>query len=198
MKITKKNLLLFLLIIISGCQQCILETQLSPKLGFDPQSRAISTNDYFSLDIIVNEIESPFFGISFQLQYDTSKIELNCEANDLNNPFFGQNHLTQIINQNAGVIQSAMTLYNGQDPVSGSGTIAVCNGMALSSGTSYIEFIPNSFYFINEFGDELLNAENTDSTYRELYYQLDSTSIIYDFELLDARIDIDHPEIIDN
>ena len=74
MKITKKNLLLFLLIIISGCQQCILETQLSPKLGFDPQSRAISTNDYFSLDIIVNEIESPFFGISFQNEQFNSNI----------------------------------------------------------------------------------------------------------------------------
>ena len=198
MKITKKYILIFLLIIISSCQQCILETELSPKLGFDPQSKSLNSDDYFSLDIIINEIESPFFGMSFQIQYDTSKIELSCTANDLNDSFFGQSHLAQIINQDEGIIYSTLTLLNGQDPVSGSGNIAVCNGMAKTSGTAWIEFIPNSFYFINEFGDELLNAENTDSTYRSLYYQLDSTSIIYDFELLDARIDIDQPGIIDN
>lgn len=199
MKLSSKNILLFLLLIVSGCQQCILEHRVSPKFGFDPQSKSISSEEFFSLDIIVNEIESPFFGMSFQIEYDSSKIELYCSANNIEDPLFGNNYLAEFIKpENDKIIYSSISLFNGQDPISGSGRIAICNGYTKSSGTAHINFIPNSFYFINEYGDELINAVNTDSTYHAIYGQLDSSAIIYDFEILDARIDIDHPGIIDN
>ena len=199
MKISSKNILLFLLLIISGCQQCILEHKASPKFGFDPQSKSIGSEEFFSLDIIVNEIESPFFGMSFQIEYDSSKIDLSCSASNIEDPLFGNNYLANFIKpENEKIIYSSISLFNGQDPISGSGNIAVCNGFSKSSGTAQITFIPNSFYFINEYGDELLNAVNLDSSYNANYNQLDSSAIIYEFEILDARIDIDQPGIIDN
>ena len=198
MIISNKNIILLFLIVISGCQQCILEHQADPKLGFNPQTIISSTNELFDVEIIINEIESPFFGMTFHLEYDSSKIDLTCKSDSLDNPFFGNNYLAQFINPDGNKIYSSLTLYNGQDPVSGTGNIAECTGLAKSSGTAYIEFVPNSFYFIDEFGDEILNPINTDSVYKSMYSLMDSSSIIYNFEVLNARIDIDHPGIIDN
>ncbi|MAJ43905.1 MAG: hypothetical protein CMF96_04050 [Candidatus Marinimicrobia bacterium] len=198
MNLSKKNILLFLLLVISGCQQCIMEYQSNPILGFNPETIVSNSNETFEMEIIINEIESPFFGLAFQLEYDSSKIELNCNANTLDSPFFGENYLAQFINPDGNKIHTTYTLLNGQDPVSGTGIIAECIGYSKSSGTAYIEFIPNSFYFIDEFGDELYNPVNTDSIYKNQYSTLDSASIIYNFEIINARIDIDHPGIIEN
>tara|TARA_B100001029_G_scaffold172222_1_gene169767 strand:- start:180 stop:953 length:774 start_codon:yes stop_codon:yes gene_type:complete len=253
----KNNILMIFLVIISGCQQCLLEYQMNPQLGFSPQSRVVNSGngswdlnesytdkDYglktqtecdsingewyglpddslasafcgdgqysqgddftdlgeeFYLDIIVEEFESPFFGMTFQLTFDPTKIDsFTCRSQGIENSFFGQNYLAQFINPDGNSIYSSISLLNGQDPVAGSGTIARCTGYAKSAGTAKIEFVHNSFYFIDEFGDELLNPLNTDTTYRANYDELDSSLIIFDFELIDARIDIDHPGIIDN
>ena len=104
------------------------------------------------------------------------------------NPFFGNNYLAQFINPDGNKIYSSLTLYNGQDPVSGTGNIAECTVLAKSSGTAYIEFVPNSFYFIDEFGDEILNPINTDSVYKSMYSLMDSSSIIYNFEVLSLQL----------
>ena len=50
-KISKKHALIILLIIIGGCQQCILEHQSDPKFGFDPQAISLDSNDYFNLNL---------------------------------------------------------------------------------------------------------------------------------------------------
>ena len=57
-KITKKKILIILIIFIGGCQQCILENQLHPKIGFTPQAITLDTDDYFSMDIFIDEFES--------------------------------------------------------------------------------------------------------------------------------------------
>ncbi|MBC8198383.1 MAG: hypothetical protein H8E60_10920 [Candidatus Marinimicrobia bacterium] len=193
-RLLKKHALLILLILVGGCQQCILEYQSDPKLGFDPQAISLRSNEYFNLNIIINEIESPFFGVSFHIEYDTTLIELSCDGNNLTDPFFGENNLITFINPQNGIIYSSLSLMNGQDPVSGSGNIASCNGYTKIPGTAWINFKPESFYFIDNNGNELVNSyQNNDN-----YSQLDSSLIIFDFELLNARIDIDHPGIIDN
>ena len=157
---------------------------------------------------MINEIESPFFGVSFQIEYDPSLIEISCNGYNLIDPFFGENHLAMFHNPNAGeficdgsplnntdcsflsdttdvngdpiiitadyllenptscnsgenfcavnpdpehgVIYSSVTLMNGQDPVSGSGNVASCNGFAKTTGTAWIDFRPESFYFIDQ------------------------------------------------
>ena len=193
-KISKKHALIILLFIIGGCQQCILEHQPDPKFGFDPQAISLDSNEYFNLNIIINEIESPFFGVSFQTEYDPSLIEISCNGYNLIDPFFGENHLAMFHNTEDGVIYSSVILINGQDPVSGSGNIASCNGFAKTTGTAWIDFRPESFYFIDYNGNELINPYQNN----ENYFLIDSSLIIYDFELLNARIDINHPSIIDN
>ena len=197
MKITKKQILIILMIFIGGCQQCILENQLHPKIGFTPQAITLNTDDYFSIDIFIDEFESPFFGFSFRIEYDPNLVEFgSCNTGNLVDSFFGEddNYLAEFFIPQDGKIYSSVTLKNGQDPKSGSGNIAVCNGIAKSDGIALINFIDTSFYFINEFGDELINPYQNNNN----YYQLDSNMIIYDFEIINARLDIGNHGIIDN
>ena len=239
----KKNIILFLLIIIGGCQQCILEYEANPKLGFNPQSKITNSGEYFHFDLMIDDFESSFFGLSFQLTYDSTLIDsFNCTSDNIENSFFGQNYLAQHINPGCNwddeigcydnyddnliddecanfvqifedndkkenclslkqnKIYSSISLINGQDPISGSGNIASCGGKINDDarGTAYIEFLPSSFYFIDEYGQELLNPINSDYDYSNIYSIMDSSSIIYDFEVINARLDINQPGIIDN
>lgn len=135
-----------------------LEINLIPQvlmLKVDPLYSLITAqgpDNEFYFDIYVYNVQE-LFGASFRIEYSNSFVVLtNVEIGD----FLGQEPITLIRNENDYTAVS-ITRTRGQNGISGSGHLARIYYYGQSTGTSQLEFNPNTVSLLNPDGNPVNN-----------------------------------------
>ena len=206
-KHTFKKLMMIILLFAAGCQQCLLDSDSQPMIGFNPDSKfTLPNEENISMDINIENLKTGIFGFTFQFEYESSKLEMHfCEASEGSLAFFGESYISQIFIDPETVpcetivtieddnqeneckkVYGTFVLENGQDLARGSGPIATCQFETIFSSTANINFIPEKFYFFNEYGIEIPHSYSSDISEQD---SIDAS--IVEFEIINGKVYID-------
>lgn len=190
MKLSTHKMLFYLLLLVGGCQQCLVESDPEPVIGFNPKAVTATNESIVGIDIKIENLTTGIFGFTFQFDFDTSKLEIdNCFKNVSDNAFFGESYLGLMVDT-SNVLYGSFVKQNGQDLAVGSGYVGTCYFLTKAAGTARLNFKPEKFYFIDDAGVEIPHQ------YLSEFSEIETNdSTVIQFEIIDARIDIDHPDI---
>ncbi len=189
-KLSTHKILFYLLLLVGGCQQCLVESDPEPVIGFNPKAVTATNESIVSLDIKIENLSTGIFGFTFQVEFDTSKLEIeNCFKSVSNHAFFGESYLGLMVDT-SNVLYGSFVKQSGQDLAVGSGFVGTCILRTKAPGTARLNFNPERFYFIDDAGVEIPHQ------YLSEFSDIESVdSTVIQFEIIDGRVDIDHPNI---
>ena len=149
----KKNtiLILFIGLILTSCKD---DEPTTPALLLSSSSSSILVDGTATISLEITDLETAIFGISMQISYNTSVVEVDTTNGIEQGVYFGTNAISlfEIVHDTVHFSISAI----GDDMVSGTGKLCDFKVTGLSSGTSPFTIVPEEIYFIDENGDEVI------------------------------------------
>jgi hypothetical protein len=149
----KKNtiLILFIGLILTSCED---DEPTTPALLLSSSSSSILVAGTATISLEITDLKTAIFGISMQISYNTSVVEVDTTNGIEQGVYFGTNAISlfEIVHDTVHFSISAI----GDDMVSGTGKLCDFKVTGLSSGTSPLTIVPEEIYFIDENGDEVI------------------------------------------
>jgi hypothetical protein len=147
------SLFLAIVLFIVGCGDKSSEPgpNLVPRLLIVADVSNVEINQTFSISIELENISEPIFAISMQISFANSVVSYTDSIGFENEAFFGQDviYFTQEENSN---LHLSITRLQGQNEVSGSGTICKLYFMAENSGDCAFEIAEEHLHFYDDEG----------------------------------------------
>jgi len=158
-----KNLLILIIAISLLACSTSTDSDNNPKIYLSPASANVSISEQTSLEIIIEDNQKSFFGISMQLSYDNTKLGFVDSTGFVAGAMFDQSAIS-FAKKNGSKIHLSLTQLNGQASTSGSGTIGTLTFQATATGNSVIDFLEDDLIFYDSNGSEIkisdLNVES--------------------------------------
>jgi len=135
------------LILISGCSNDSTEPEeQQPVLFFSESSTTITVGEQTNLSLEIEDFTESVFGVSFQVQYDSSIISFNESSGLSSGDFFGQDAIIFVKDNNSN-IHITISQIQGQNVVSGSGVFNTFTFNGKSFGNCTIQITPEDLHF---------------------------------------------------
>ena len=143
----------FSLVILTSCGKEPSRSKPEPTLSFTPQTLSINTGQQGEFTIQIEDLDSPVFGISMRIAYDSSIVSFSDSTGFSVGDFFGTD-VVAFTREEVSIIHLTVTLTQGQEEVSGSGDIGRLTFVGKSTGNSTVEVITSELYFYDSEGNE--------------------------------------------
>ena len=141
--------------ILTSCGKEPSRSKPEPTLSFIPQTLSINTGQQGEFTIQIEDIDSPVFGISMRIVYDSSIVSFSDLTGFAAGNFFGADFI-DFVREEGSIIHLTLTLTQGQEEESGSGGLGVLTLIGKSSGTSTVDITSSDLYFYNSNGNEVI------------------------------------------
>jgi len=149
----KYIIFVFCLILISGCSNDSTEPEeLQPALFFSQSYTSITVGGQANLSLEIQNLTESVFGVSFQMQYDSSIVSFNESSGMSSGDFFGQDAIV-FVKDNDTNIHITIAQIQGQSEVSGSGIFSTFTFIGKLTGNCTIEIIPEDLHFYDVNGN---------------------------------------------
>ncbi|MCH7732786.1 MAG: hypothetical protein IIB44_09780 [Candidatus Marinimicrobia bacterium] len=145
----------FSLVILTSCGKEPSRSKPEPTLSFSPQTLSINTGQQGEFTIQIEDLDSPVFGISMRIAYDSSIVSFSDSTGFSVGDFFGTD-VVAFTREEVSIIHLTVTLTQGQEEVSGSGGLGVLTFVGKSSGTSTVNITSSELYFYDSNGNEVI------------------------------------------
>ena len=152
----KKNTVFILLtgLILTGCEDDE-PTNPPPILSLSSSSSSITVGDSTTISIELADLETSVFGVSMQISYNTSVVEVDTTSGFVQGAYFGTNAISlfEIVHD---TIHFSISAIHGDAMVNGTGKLCDFAVTGLSTGTSTFTIVPEEIYFIDDNGDAVI------------------------------------------
>ena len=151
----KKNTVFILLtgLILTGCEDDE-PTNPPPTLSLSSSSSSITVGGSTSISVELADLETSILGVSMQISYDASVVEVNTTSGFEQGAYFGTNAISLFETVDNTVHFSISAI--GGNMVSGNGKLCDFKVTGLSTGTSTFTIVPEEIYFIDDNGDAVI------------------------------------------
>ena len=119
-----------------------------------PDTLIIGLAQQGSLSLRIENLELPIFGISLRIGYISSMLSFVDSTGFDSGDFFGSNVLAFVEEDNS-VIYLSLVLTQGEEAVSGSGTIGNITFKGYDLGSSEVMIIPSDLHFYDPYGSNI-------------------------------------------
>ena len=154
----KKNTVFILLtgLILTSCEEEVSTTP-APVLSLSSSFSSITVGDSTTLSIELADMEISVSGVSMQISYDTSVVEVDIDTTR-KGTYFGNNAIFLFETVNDTVHFSIFEI-EGDNMVSGTGKICEFEIIGLNVGSSTFTIVSEELYFIDKNGNEIVNTD---------------------------------------
>ena len=151
----KKNIILILLtgLILTSCEDDE-PTNPPSTLSLSSSSSSITVGGSTSISVGLADLGTSVFGVSMQISYDTSFVEVDTTSGFVQGAYFGTNAISLFETVDNTVHFSISAI--GGNMVSGNGKLCDFKVTGLSTGTSTFTIVPEEIYFIDDNGDAVI------------------------------------------
>jgi len=149
----KKIIILIVAISLFACSTST-ESDTDPKIYLTPASANVSIGGQTSVDIVIEDNQKSFFGISMQISYDNTKLSFIDSTGFVAGAMFDQSAIS-FAQKNGSTIHLSLTQLNGLASTSGSGTVGTLTFQAIAAGNSVIDFQEDDLIFYDSNGSEI-------------------------------------------
>ena len=151
----KKNIILILLtgLILTSCEDDE-PTNPPPTLSLSSSSSSITVGGSTTLSVELANMEASVFGVSMQISYYATVVEVDTTSGFVQGGYFGPNAIS-LFETVDDTVHFSISAIQGDAMVNGTGTICVFEVTGLSSGTSPFTIVPEEIYFIDANGSKV-------------------------------------------
>jgi len=146
----KKIIILIVAISLFACSTST-ESDTDPKIYLTPASANVSIGGQTSVDIVIEDNQKSFFGISMQISYDNTKLSFIDSTGFVSGEMFSQSAIS-FAQINGSTIHLSLTQINGENNTSGSGTVGTLTFQANATGNSIVGFLEDELNFYDSNG----------------------------------------------
>ena len=143
------------LVILTSCGKEPSRSKPEPTLSFSPETLSINSGQQGEFTIQIEDLDSPVFGISMRIAYDSSIVSFSDSTGFFLGDFFGTD-VVAFVREEVSIIHLTVTLTQSQEEVSGSGGLGVLTFVGKSSGTSTVDITSSELYFYDSDGNEVI------------------------------------------
>ena len=122
--------------------------------NLEPSFQTIGMESEASLNIELQRLKVPIFGITMQVNYDASILSFNDTTGFSAGEFFDNQEIV-FVNEEASTIYMGFSIQQGGSDVSGSGTICTLIFKGKSAGTSEIAISLSNIHYFDSNGNEI-------------------------------------------
>jgi hypothetical protein len=134
------------------------DEQQTPQLYFSPVNASVVVGQDTSISLMVKDISPAIFGISMEISFDSTIVSFSDSLGFEVGTMFGTDAI-QFVRQENSIIHLSITEIQGQNSVSGSGTIGTLKFGGHSVGSSEILVVPDKLHFYDSNGREITISE---------------------------------------
>jgi hypothetical protein len=138
------------LLCLFNCSKNSSEPEETPSLALSPVDATVLVGDTAKVKLFAYYIDQPVFGISLQIEYDSSKVEFVQAQND-GEGFFTESPLI-FAQRTDSVVHLTISQFQGQPSGSGSGLLAELSFKGLSAGNCNIDILEEELCFYDSTG----------------------------------------------
>ena len=152
----KKNtiFIMFIGVMLTSCEDDE-PTNPPPTLLLSSSSSSITVGGSTSISVELADLETFVFGVSMQISYDTSVVEVDTTSGFVQGTYFGTNAIS-LFETVDDKVHFSITEVQGDDMVSGTGKICEFEINGLNVGTSTFTIVTDELYFIDKNGNEMV------------------------------------------
>ena len=150
----KKNtiFILFIGVILTSCEEEVPTT--IQMMSLSSSSSSITVDGTAIISLKITDLEISVFGVSMQISYDASVVEVDTTSGFEQGAYFGTNAISLFETVDDTVHFSISAI--GGNMVSGNGKLCDFKVTGLSTGTSTFTIVPEEIYFIDDNGDAVI------------------------------------------
>jgi hypothetical protein len=148
------------LLLTSGCKQ---DSPTAPQnenrhgLYFSPEEATVGTGEPLTLDVRAGEWADSVFAVSFELPFDSAVLTFSDLSGIQAGDFFGYEALV-FAQDSAGTLHVALSRMQGQNPVTGTGTLASLRFIGRAAGTCELALLPERLHWYSAAGAEITSS----------------------------------------
>ena len=144
-----------LILIFAGCDDNSTGSEDEiVRLYLSPAENTISSGGETTISLEIQNCYQPVFGISAQLSYDDTVIEIAGIQALPSGSFFGEDAVYFAFSSES-VIRLAVSRIQGQPETTGSGSLCSLAFNGIAAGNSEIMFLPEELHFYDSAGEEV-------------------------------------------
>jgi len=140
------------IVIFLGCNKNTEPEQLEYKMYISSGNSTIAIGEQSEITLQILNIPQPVFGMSLQLDYDSSIIGINDSLGFSNGDFFGQNAIA-FAKEEESKIYLSFSKVQGESPASGSGKICTITFTGITAGSSLVQFLYGEINYYDSAGE---------------------------------------------
>ena len=152
----KKNIIPLLLIglILTSCEDD-KQTTPEPTMLLSSSSSSITVGGSTILSLELANMEKSVFGVSIQISYDASVVEVGTSSGFMQGTYFGTNAIS-LFETADNTVHFSISAIQGDAMVNGTDKLCDFTVTGLSSGTTTYTIVPEEIHFIDDNGDEVI------------------------------------------
>jgi len=126
-----------------------------PTLLLSSSSSSITVGGSTSISVELAGLETFVFGVSMQISYETSVVEVDATSGFVQGTYFGTNAIS-LIETVDDTVHFSISAIHGDATVNGTGKLCDFEVTGLAVGTSTFTIVPEVIYFIDDNGDAVI------------------------------------------
>ena len=125
-----------------------------PSFNLEPSFQSVGIDSEASLSIELQRLKEPIFGITMQVNYDSSILSFNDSTGFIAGEYFDNQEIV-FVNGEVSSIYMGFSIQQGGIEVSGSGTLCTLIFTGESAGTSEIAISLSNIHYFDSNGNEI-------------------------------------------
>jgi len=150
------TLLVLIAIMLSGCSSSssTQPEETAPTISLKPEDVQLTEGQTTAIRLQLDLLDQAVFGISLRIDYLPVLVAFDESSDFILGSYFGNNAVS-FVKSEGNSIYLTFSRIQGQEPVSGAGTVCTLSFTAQGKGMGYIEIPESEIHFYNSDGNAI-------------------------------------------